>query len=71
MNWSRICTSMNSNCLGVRNLIQFNRAFLEKWLWWYATERVTLWRLVIETKYDSLHGVWRSKEVMGSFGVGL
>jgi hypothetical protein len=30
-----------------------------------------LWRLVIETKYDSLRGGWCSKEVIGSFGVGV
>jgi hypothetical protein len=30
-----------------------------------------LWRLVIETKYDSIGGGWCSKEVMGTFGVGV
>jgi len=40
------------------NLIQFNRALLGKWFWQYATEREALWKLVIETKYDSLRGGW-------------
>jgi hypothetical protein len=30
-----------------------------------------LWRLVIDTKYDSLRGGWCFKEVTGPFGVGV
>jgi hypothetical protein len=30
-----------------------------------------LWRLVVETKYDSLTRGWCSKEVIGPFGVGV
>jgi hypothetical protein len=32
-------------------------------MWRYVTERETLWRLVIDTKYDSLRGGWCSKKV--------
>jgi len=34
-------------------------------------KREALWRLVVETKYDSMSGGWCSKEVVGSFGVGV
>jgi hypothetical protein len=34
-------------------------------------EREALWRLVIETKYDSLRVGWCSKEVTRPFGVGV
>jgi hypothetical protein len=60
---------MKPGGLGVRNLIQFNRAMLGKWLWRYAMENEGLWRLVIETKYDNLRRGWYSKEVIGLFGV--
>jgi hypothetical protein len=52
-------------------LIRFNRALLGKWLWRYATERETLWRLVLAAKYESMRGGWSSKEVLGTFGVGV
>jgi hypothetical protein len=34
-------------------------------------EREALWRLMMETKFDSMRGGWCSKEVMGPFGVGV
>jgi hypothetical protein len=52
-------------------MVLFNRALLGKWLWRYATERGALWRKVVDVKYDSLSGGWCSKEVGGSYGVGV
>jgi hypothetical protein len=69
--WNRICTSLHSGGLGVHNFIQFNRALLGKLLWRYGREREALWRLVIDAKFESLKGAWCSKEVSGSFGVGV
>jgi hypothetical protein len=71
MNWMRICTPIKSGGIGVQSLIQFNRALLGKWLWLFAMEREALWRLVIEAKYESRRGGWCSKEVMGTYGVGV
>jgi hypothetical protein len=68
--WNRICTPLHSGGLGVYNFIQF-RALLGKWLWRYGREREALWRLVIDAKFESLKGGWCSKEVSGSFGVGV
>jgi hypothetical protein len=34
-------------------------------------ERETLWRLVVETKFDNMRGDWCSKEIVGPFGVGV
>jgi hypothetical protein len=52
-----------------------------KWLWNYDTKREALWRLVLNTKSDSMSGLntksdsmsgdWCSKEVVGPFGVGV
>jgi hypothetical protein len=51
-----ICTPIKEGGLGVRNLIQFSRALLGKWMWRFALEREALWRSVIEVKYGSLRG---------------
>jgi hypothetical protein len=54
----------------VKNLIWFNRALMGKWLWRFAMERDALgeswWLLNM-----SMRGGWCSKEVGGSFGVGV
>jgi hypothetical protein len=71
VNWNRICTPLHSGGLGVHNFIQFNRALLGKLLWRYCREREALWRLVIDVKFESLKGGWCSKEVLGTFGVGV
>jgi hypothetical protein len=34
-------------------------------------ERDALWRKVVNIKYGSMRGGWCSKEVVGSFGVGI
>jgi hypothetical protein len=69
--WSQICSPLQFGGLGVRNLCKFNQALLGKWLWRFATEKEAFWRLVVEAKYGSLNGGWCSKEVEGSFGVGV
>jgi hypothetical protein len=40
-------------------------------LWRYGREREAFWRLVVDTKFESIKGGWCSKEVSGSFGVGV
>jgi hypothetical protein len=71
VNWSKVCMSTEAGGLGVRNLIQFNRALLGKWLWRFANEREASWRKLVEAKYDTMRGGWCSKEVGGSHGVGV
>ncbi|KAG7950083.1 hypothetical protein I3843_13G094100 [Carya illinoinensis] len=69
--WKQVCRSIPGGGLGVRNLRVFNRALLGKWLWRFAREPDSLWKLVIEKKYGSLWGEWCTREVSGAHGVGL
>jgi hypothetical protein len=54
--WSKMCTPLISGGLGVKNLIQFNRVLLSKWLLRYAMEKEALWRTVVDIKYDNMRG---------------
>jgi hypothetical protein len=69
--WSLVCSPMTDDGLGIRNLCRFNQALLGKWLWRYATEREAYWRKVVEVKYGSMEGDWRTKQVEMPFGVGV
>jgi hypothetical protein len=69
VNWSNVCTLKDSGGLGVRNMLQLNRALLGKWLRRFAIERDALWRKVVDIKYGSMRGGWSSKEVGGPYGV--
>jgi hypothetical protein len=71
VNWHTIFFRRLQGGLGVRNMIKFNRALMGKWLWRFAFERDALWRKVVNIKYGSMRGGWCSKEVVGSFGVGV
>jgi hypothetical protein len=71
VNWHTICSSKVSEGLGVKNLIQFNRALMGKWRWRFTVDRDVLWRKVVAIKYGSMRGGWCTKKVGGSFGVGV
>jgi exonuclease III len=71
VNWSLVCSPIQNGGLGIRNIHRFNQALLGKWLWRFAMESEALWRKVVEIKYGSLAGGWCTKQVEGSFGVGV
>jgi hypothetical protein len=71
VSWSKVCTPISEGGLLIWNLRVFNQALLGKWLWRYAQEREQWWRTVIEAKYGSVWGGWRSSDTLGSHGVGL
>lgn len=52
--WRNVREPLHNRGLGFRNLVLFNQAFLEKWLWRYALERKVLWRRVIDSKYGNM-----------------
>ncbi|KAG6680984.1 hypothetical protein I3842_13G070600 [Carya illinoinensis] len=69
--WEKVCSPLSNGSLGIRNMRTFNQALLGKWLWSYHKELEALWKMVIESKCESL---WRGcciKEVRSAYGVGL
>ena len=44
MKWSKVCSPLSEGGLGLRKLVDFNRALLGKWLWRYGHEREAWWR---------------------------
>ena len=71
VNWQQICTPIQAGGLGIRNMAVFNKALLGKWLWRYATEPMSLWRRVVDSKYGSQWGGWCSKHSKEPYGVSL
>jgi hypothetical protein len=71
VSWSQVCEPVQHGGLGVKDLQQFNRALLSKWLWCFGMERDALWRQVVAAKYGSNWGGWCTKEVRDSHGVSL
>lgn len=71
VNWRNVCTPIQQEGLGVKQMISFNQALLGKWLWQFANEKKAFWRQVIVSKYESGRGNWYSKEGCGGHGVCL
>ena len=59
--WDTICSPITHVGLGVRKLLVFNKALLEKWLWRWA----------IASKYGTLAGGWITRNTRGAHGCGL
>jgi hypothetical protein len=69
--WSKVCSPISKGGLGIRKLVDFNRALLGKWLWRYGHEREAWWRVVVEAKYGSMWGGWCTYPHRGASGVSL
>ena len=49
--WDKVCVPIANGGLEIRKLTTFNKALLEKWLWWFGKEENRLWRRVVASKY--------------------
>ena len=54
--WKVICMSKDKGGLGIRGLLNLNRALLGKWNWRFAIEDNTLWKDIIRLKYGAEEG---------------
>ncbi|GMJ02687.1 hypothetical protein like AT4G29090 [Hibiscus trionum] len=50
--WETVCKPMKYGGLGIRDLKTKNRALLNKWIWRYGGEKGSMWRSVIDAKYN-------------------
>ncbi|KAJ9673635.1 hypothetical protein PVL29_023281 [Vitis rotundifolia] len=66
-----VCTHKEKGGLGIRRIDMLNKALLGKWVWRFASENDNLWKKVIGEKYGHEDSGWRTKEVRGTFGVGV
>ena len=48
----------------MRSLSLLDKALLCKWSWWFASERPSLWRTVINRKFGEVEGV-RAHVILG------
>ena len=69
--WKVICLSKDKGGLGIRGLLNLNRALLGKWSWRFAIEDSTLWKDIIRLKYGAEKGGWFSHDPERTSGVSL
>jgi hypothetical protein len=65
------CSPIWCGGLGVRHLIPFNRALLEKWFWRFRMKESHLWRRVLVAKYGVVRGGWITNKPRGSHGCSI
>jgi hypothetical protein len=71
VNWLKVCSPVQEGELGICNLKCFNHALLGKWLLRYASKPGACWRRMVEAKYGSKKGGWRSCIRAGPHGMGF
>lgn len=57
VNWKKFVLQSLMVVWGQKNLMFFNKTFLEKWLWRYHLKRDSLWRNAVDAKYEGKIGV--------------
>ncbi|KAJ9705752.1 hypothetical protein PVL29_003718 [Vitis rotundifolia] len=71
VNWEMVCRDKEKGRLGIRKLNLLNIALLGKWIWRFACAKEDFWKQVLIAKYGQEDFGWRTKKVVGAFGVGV
>ena len=58
-----MCLNKEKGGLGVRGILDLNRAFLGKWSWRFVVEDNTSWNDLIKTKYEIDKGGWITRQL--------
>lgn len=54
ISWKSICKSKAEGCLGIKDVSNFNRALLSKWIWRFLKEERALWVGILQERYGNL-----------------
>ncbi|RVX01036.1 hypothetical protein CK203_022884 [Vitis vinifera] len=69
--WEVVCEDKEKGGLGMRKLTLLNKVLLGKWILRFACDKEALWKQVFLAKYGQEDFGWRTKKVVGVFGVGV
>ncbi|RVW86416.1 Transposon TX1 uncharacterized 149 kDa protein [Vitis vinifera] len=67
--WEKVCVSKEKGGLGLRRIVQLNKALLGKWVWRFARAKDEMWKRVLVAKYGQEEFGWRTKKANRAFGV--
>ncbi|RVW44756.1 putative ribonuclease H protein [Vitis vinifera] len=71
VSWEKVCVSKEKGGLGLRKIVQLNKALLGKWVWRFARAKDEMWKRVLVAKYGQEEFGWRTKKANRAFVVGL
>ncbi|RVW41162.1 putative ribonuclease H protein [Vitis vinifera] len=69
--WEVVCGDKEKGGLGMRKLTLLNKVLLGKWILRFACDKEALWKQVFLAKHGQEDFGWRTKKVVGVFGVGV
>ncbi|RVW16129.1 putative ribonuclease H protein [Vitis vinifera] len=62
VSWEKVCVSKEKGGLGLRKIVQLNKALLGKWVWRFACAKDEMWKRVLVAKYGQEEFGWRTKK---------
>lgn len=54
ISWKSVCKSKEEGGLDIKDVSNFNRALLSKWLWWFLKEDKAIWVGILQQRYGNL-----------------
>ena len=55
--WDKVCESKDKGDLGVIDIRKFNLFLMGKWIWRLKSEKRSLWKDILDSKYGGWRGL--------------